>query len=166
MAPISLKTKLVLAISGMVFALVAAFSFLYVSKVVRQRTTQAYQTADFIAKEILERAGDVTHVDPATLGADPSDPQAVELAIAERLQHDPGLNSLFNSIVGFSDIVYDAAIADNDGRAIVDTNQDPDRHSADDPGRFRLPAGNQPLQTAAGFLRSSPGVRPPRTHLA
>jgi PAS domain S-box-containing protein len=125
MAPISLKTKLVLAISGMVFALVATFSFLYVSKVVRQRTAQAYQTADFIAKEILERAGDVTHVDSATLGADPSDPKAVDLAIAERLQHDPGLISLFNAIVGFSDIVYDAAIVDNNGRAIVDTNQDP-----------------------------------------
>jgi PAS domain S-box-containing protein len=125
MASISLKTKLVLAISGMVFALVATFSFLYVTKVVRQRTAQAYQTADLFAKEILERAGDVTHVDAATLGADPSDPKAVDLAIAERLQHDPGLHSLFNSIIGFSDIVYDAAIADNDGRAIVDTNQNP-----------------------------------------
>ena len=125
MAPISLKTKLVLAISGMVFALVATFSFLYVSKVVRQRTAQAYQTADFIAKEILERAGDVSHVDPLTLGADPSDPKAVDLAVAERLQHDPGLISLFNSIVGFSDIVYDAAIVDSDGHAIVNTNQDP-----------------------------------------
>ena len=125
MAPFSLKTKLVLAISGMVFALVASFSFLYVSKVVRQRTAQAYQSADFIAKEILERAGDVTHVDPATLGANPGDPKAVDRAIAERLQHDPGLNSLFNAIVGFSDIVYDVAIVDNDGHAIVDTNQDP-----------------------------------------
>jgi signal transduction histidine kinase len=127
MAPISLslKTKLVLAISGMVFALVAAFSFLYVTKVVRQRTAQAYQTADLFAKEILERAGDVTHVDPGTLGIDPTDPRAVDLAMEDRLQHDPGLISLFNSIVGFSDIVYDAAIADNDGRAIVDTNQDP-----------------------------------------
>ena len=92
---------------------------------VRQRTAQAYQSADFIAKEILERAGDVTHVDPAKLGADPSDPKAVEQAIADRLQHDPGLISLFNSIVGFSDIVYDAAIVNNGGRALVDTNQDP-----------------------------------------
>ncbi len=125
MARISLKTKLVLAISGMVFALVAAFSYLYVSKVVRQRTAQAYQTADFVAKEILERAGDVTHVDPAELGVDPSSPQAIELAIKDRLQHDPGLRSLLNSIVGFSDIVYDAAIADTSGRAIVDTNQHP-----------------------------------------
>ena len=37
MARIRLKTKLVLAISGMVFALVAMFSYLYVSHLVRQR---------------------------------------------------------------------------------------------------------------------------------
>jgi PAS domain S-box-containing protein len=125
MARISLKTKLVLAISGMVFALVAVFSYLYVSKVVRTRTMQAYQTADFIAKEILERAGDVTHVDPAELGVDRSDLPALELAIKDRLHHDAGLNSLFSSIVGYWDIVQYAAIADKNGRAIVDTNQDP-----------------------------------------
>lgn len=125
MARISLKTKLVLAISGMVFALVAVFSYLYVSKVVRQRTAQAYQMADFIAKQILERAGDVTHVPPAELGVDLSDPHALAVAIKNRLNQDPGLTSLFNSIVGFSDIVQDAAITDTEGNAIADTNQDP-----------------------------------------
>ena len=125
MARVSLKTKLVLAISGMVFTLVALFSYLYVSKVVRQRTAQAYQTADFIAKEILERAGDVTHIDPTELGLDPIGPQTLELEIKDRLHRDPGLISLFNSIVGYSDIIYDAAITDKTGRAIVDTNQDP-----------------------------------------
>ena len=37
MAGLKLKTKLVLAISGMVFALVVALSCLYVSQMVRQR---------------------------------------------------------------------------------------------------------------------------------
>ena len=125
MAPISLKTKLVLAISGMVFALVAAFSFIYVAKVVGQRTNQAYQTAALFAKEILERAGDVTYVDPAILGVDINDAVAVDQAMKERLHHDPGLLSLFKSIVGFSDVVQDAAIVDDNKNAIVDTNQDP-----------------------------------------
>lgn len=125
MASISLKTKLVLAISGMVFALVAAFSFIYVAKVVRQRTAEAYHTAELFANEILERAGDVTYVDPATLGVDTSDAEAVDQAMKDRLHHDPGLLSLFKSIVGFSEVVQDAAIVDKDGRSIVDTNQNP-----------------------------------------
>lgn len=125
MARIRLKTKVVLAISGMVFALVALFSYIYVSKVVRQRTVYALQTADFIAKEIRERASDVTHVDAAALGAAPADATAVEHAIRERLQNDPGLLSIFNSIVGYSDVVYYAAITDLDRRPIADSNQDP-----------------------------------------
>jgi signal transduction histidine kinase len=124
MVRIRLKTKLVLAISSMVFALVAVFSYIYVSKVVRQRTAQAYETADFIAKEIRERAGDVTHVDPAELGVGLDNPEQIERALEERLQRDPGLRTLLNAIVGYSDMVYDASLTDNSGRAIVDTNQD------------------------------------------
>ena len=56
MARIRLKTKLVLAISSMVFALVAVFSYLYVSHMVRQRTAEAYDSADFVAKQIRESA--------------------------------------------------------------------------------------------------------------
>ena len=60
MARIRLKTKLVLAISGMVFALVAIFSYLYVSHLVRQRTADVYDSADFIAKEMRERAREIS----------------------------------------------------------------------------------------------------------
>ena len=41
MGRIRLKTKLVLAITGMVVALVAMFSYLYVSHLVRQRTSES-----------------------------------------------------------------------------------------------------------------------------
>src|SRR6516165_6392140 len=112
MARIRLKTKLVLAITGMVFALVAIFSYIFVSKVVRQRTAQAYESADFIAKEIRESAGDATHVTPAELGVDTNDPEAVEQALEARLQKDPGLNSLLNSIIGYAGMVYDASLTD------------------------------------------------------
>ena len=54
--PMRLKTKLVLAISGMVVALVAIFSYFYVSRLVRQRIYEAYDSADFVAKEIRESA--------------------------------------------------------------------------------------------------------------
>ncbi len=54
MSRMRLKTKLVLAISSMVFALVAIFCYLYVSHLVRQRTAEAYDSADFVAKEIRD----------------------------------------------------------------------------------------------------------------
>ena len=48
-----LKTKLVLAISGMVVAVVATLSFLYVSRLVQNRMDEAYQTGDFVAHQVF-----------------------------------------------------------------------------------------------------------------
>ena len=63
MPRIRLKTKLVLSITGMVFALVVAFSYLYVSHVVRQRTGEAYDSAAFVAKQVRDAARDASQID-------------------------------------------------------------------------------------------------------
>jgi signal transduction histidine kinase len=117
-----LKTKLVLAISGMVFGLVAMFSYLYVSHLVRQRTSETYDSADFIAKEIRESAREATQIDLSSAFVDENDPRRVEEVLEEALKADPGLNTLLQSVVGYSPTVSDAAIADVNGRAIVSTD--------------------------------------------
>jgi signal transduction histidine kinase len=122
MGRMRLKTKLVLAISGMVFALVAAFSYLYVSRLVRQRTAEAYDSADFVAKEIRESAREATHADLSSTFANESDPKQVEAVLDEALKTDPGLNTLLQAVVGYSPTISDAAIADINGRAIVHTD--------------------------------------------
>src|SRR3974390_3759276 len=65
-----LKTKLVLAITGMVFALVGLFSYVYVSHRLRQSTTEAYTRADFVAKEIEDSARKATRADLRNLEVD------------------------------------------------------------------------------------------------
>ncbi len=117
-----LKTKLVLAISGMVFALVAMFSYLYVSHLMRQRTTEAYDSADFVAKEIRESAREATQIDLSSAFVSQNDPKHVEEVLEEALQADPGLSTLLQSIIGYLPTVSDAAIADVNGRAIVHTD--------------------------------------------
>ena len=52
MPRLRLKTKLVLAISGMVFALVVTLSCVYVSQILRQRINESYDNADFIAHDL------------------------------------------------------------------------------------------------------------------
>src|SRR5271165_3907081 len=111
MARIRLKTKLVLAISSMVFALVAVFSYLYVSHLVRQRTAEAYDGAAFVAKQIRESAREASQIDLSSTFADPKQVQAV---LDEALQSDPGITTLLQSIVGYSRTIYDAAITDVD----------------------------------------------------
>ena len=122
MAQIRLKTKLVLAISGMVFALVAAFSYLYVWHVVRQRTAEAYDNAAFVAKEIRESARETSQIDLSSTFVNTNDPKQVEAVLDQALQTDPGLNTLLQSIVGYSPTISDAAITDVNGRAIVHTD--------------------------------------------
>ena len=163
MARIRLKTKLVLAISGMVFALVAVFSYVYISHLVRQRTFEAATSAEFVAKEIREAAGQATQADQGSLSTEGEslnthlDAQSVSPTAGVRsqaqsgeakrgannikragggalpapalaapdpaaaLRNDPGLNTLLESIVGYSHTIYDAAITDVNGRAMVHT---------------------------------------------
>jgi signal transduction histidine kinase len=122
MARIRLKTKLVLAISGMVFGLVAIFSYLYVSHLMRQRTADVYDSADFVAKEMRERAREISQIDLTATFAETGNPAQVQATLNQALQTDAGLNTLLQSMVGYSQTIYDASIVDVNGNAIVDTS--------------------------------------------
>jgi len=122
MGRLRLKTKLVLAITGMVFVLVGLFSYVYVSHRLRQSTTEAYTRADFVAKEIEDSARKATQVDLRKLEVDVDNPVLVQAALERRLQEDDGLNTLLQSILAYSYTIYDAGITDVEGRAIVHTD--------------------------------------------
>jgi len=122
MGRLRLKTKLVLAITGMVFALVGLFSYVYVSHRLRQSTTEAYTRADFVAKEIEDSARKATQVDLRKLEVDVDNPVLVQAALERRLQEDDGLNTLLQSILAYSYTIYDAGITDVAGRAVVHTD--------------------------------------------
>ncbi len=122
MARVRLKTKLVLAISAMVFALVATLSYVYVSQLVRQRIGEAYASADFVAKQIRDSARDAIALDLRALNPNPDKSAEVNRDIARSLQTDPGVNTLLQSIVGYSLIIYDAGIYDSTGRVLVHTD--------------------------------------------
>ncbi|MBZ5568540.1 MAG: PAS domain-containing protein [Acidobacteriia bacterium] len=119
-----LKAKLVIAISAMVVALVATLSYIYMSQMLRQRVREEYQTGDFIAHQIYHGAREALELDLVNANVDADDPQAVAAAIEDSLQTDPGLNSLLQSIVGYSPTIYDAAITDTSGRALLHTDAD------------------------------------------
>ncbi len=106
----------------MVFALVAIFCYLYVSHLVRQRTAEAYDSADFVAKEIQESARQASLVDLSSAFVNENDSKQVEDVLEQALKTDTGLNTLLKSVVGFSPTIFDAAIADVNGRAIVHTD--------------------------------------------
>jgi PAS domain S-box-containing protein len=121
MPRLRLKTKLVLAISALVFALVAALSCIYLSQILRQRISQSYDNADFIAHEVLHAARQALETDLPATRLQPRDSKQARDAIAAILQHDQALDTLLQSVVGYNLEVYDTALTDRSGAPIVDT---------------------------------------------
>ena len=122
MPPLRLKTKLVIAITGMVLAIVATLSILYLSKVVHLRMLQTVEDGQFIAHQVYSEARDPLEIALSDPNIDLSDPKQVETAIEDVLRTDSGVTSLLGSIVGYSPTIQDAAITNNEGRALVHTS--------------------------------------------
>ncbi|MBZ5705073.1 MAG: PAS domain S-box protein [Acidobacteriia bacterium] len=115
------RTKLVLAITFMVTALVSGFSYIYVSQILRQRVTSAQDIASQLTSQLAYLAAEAAP-DLTSTRVDTSNPEAVHRAIAYYLSTDRDLNAMLESVVGNWPIIYDAAIVDADGKAILHTN--------------------------------------------
>jgi len=116
-----LKTKLVLAITAMIVALVSTFSYVYLSQLMRQRISAAYDTASLLSRELQDAASDA-QPDLTSTRVDTANAKEVRAAVAEALQTDANLNTFLDSIVGNAPLIYDAAIADESGAAILTTS--------------------------------------------
>lgn len=117
-----LKTKLVLAITGLVFLVVTLLSWLYLEQLLKQRIDQSYAENDMVAHQIFFATRLALHNIPPSRGVKADDPVALRAAVAESLEHDEALEALLNSVIRYSPTVYDIAIADNSGRALLSTD--------------------------------------------
>jgi signal transduction histidine kinase len=114
-----LKTKLVLAITGLVFCVVVVFSWIWLSQLLQQHIEQSWSTTDYLAHNVLFQMRGALDNGLRDRHFDPNDPVAVRAAVADSLRRDAGLNSLLTSIVNYSPTVLDISIADRQNRAII-----------------------------------------------
>jgi PAS domain S-box-containing protein len=117
------KTQIVLAITMMVVALVAAFSYIYISQLLRQRVGTSGETASNLTSQLAFIATNAVP-DLTSTRVDTNNPAAVRSGIAYYLSTDRDLNSMLESVVADWPTIYDAAIVDNTGKAILHTNPD------------------------------------------
>ena len=122
MPALSLKTKLVFAITAMVVAIVATLATLYISEVVRQRIHEVYTVADVIKLHVFAVSKPAMGVDLSSSKIDLNDPKQVEAAVQELLQYDTGITALLESVTGDSPNILDVSIVDADGLALLHTN--------------------------------------------
>jgi PAS domain S-box-containing protein len=115
------KFIIVLVITTLFTALVVGFSWIYLSQLLRQRLLWADETASQLTNQ-LEYAASKAVPDLTSTRVDTENPKAMRTAITNYLQTDTNLNDILESVVGNSRIIYDAAIIDPNGVAILDTN--------------------------------------------
>jgi len=115
------KTKIVLAITFLVTVMVASFSYLYISQILRQRVNNASEVAQLLAQQIGYSAINAVP-DLTSTRIDTDNARSVRAAIESTLETDTNLNDLLNSFVANVPIAYDAAVVDLDGRAILHSN--------------------------------------------
>jgi signal transduction histidine kinase len=117
------KTIIVLTITFMVTLMVSAFSYLYISQVLRLRLDNANETAKQLTRQ-LAYAAENDPPDFSSTAIDTNDPLSVRRALIEYLQTDIDLNNMLQSARGSWVFVMDAAILGPDGKALLHTNGD------------------------------------------
>src|SRR5690242_18344046 len=87
------KTQIVLAIAFMVAVLVSTFSYLYISELLRQRISAAYDTSSLLTSQLAYLASSAAP-DLSSTRVDTSNPDAVRAAAAYYLSTDRDLNTM------------------------------------------------------------------------
>src|ERR1700691_1180483 len=131
----SRKFIIVLVITTLFTTLVVGFSWFYLSQLLRQRLLWADEIASQLTNELQYTASKAVP-DLTSTRIDTNNPKAMRAAITNYLQTDTNLNDMLESLVGNSRIIYDAAIIDPNGVAILDTN--PALNGKPVPDRARL----------------------------
>src|SRR5580700_2403203 len=112
------KTQLVVAVTFMVTVVVSFSSYIYVSQILHQQIRNTRDTADNLALQIAYLANGAIP-DLTSTKVDTNDPKAVRRAVADYLSEDRDLNALVESVVGNWLNIYDVAVVDASGNAIL-----------------------------------------------
>jgi signal transduction histidine kinase len=129
-----LKTKLVLAATGLTFAIVLVLSALFLSELLRQRIEQTASANDVLVHEVwLETRKAVETGLRANPPVDKSN-AALHEAVVNALRSQTALSDVMNTIVRYSPTVQDVSVTDANGLTLLST--DPD--AVDDKAVFRF----------------------------
>ena len=119
-----LKTKLVLSITALMFAIVLMLSSLFVGELLRQRIEQTVATNDVLAHEVALqtlRAVEIgLRAHPPTEQTD----EALKAAVTDALRSQPALMDVMKAIVRYLPTVQDVSVTDVHGMTLLSTDPD------------------------------------------
>jgi predicted metallopeptidase len=119
-----LKTKLVLSITALMFAIVLLLSSLYVGELLRQRIEQTAATNDVLAHEVMLMTRQAVEAGLRTHPPVDKTDVALRAWVTDVLRSQTALSDVMNAIVRYSPTVQDVSVTDAYGMTLLSTDPD------------------------------------------
>ncbi len=147
-----LKTKLVLAITTLVFLIAGSLSLVYVSQLLHSAIQQTYDTNKMVANQIQFALRDALETGLKDQKVDPNNPAQLRNLEAEAVRNNDGLQAVIESVNRYSLTVYDINIADKQNSTLLSTNpENEDKPLAPRPNYSQLLDANALQVTSAVY---------------
>jgi signal transduction histidine kinase len=117
-----LKTKLVLAITALVFLIAGALSLVYVTQLLQSAVQQTYDTNRMVADQIQYALRNALETGLKDQTVDPNNPAQLRNLEAEAVRENESLQAVVASVNLYSLTVYDINIGDAQSSTLLSTN--------------------------------------------
>src|SRR6201992_1026463 len=117
-----LKTKLVIAIAGLVLLISGLVSLVYVTQLLDAAVKQTYESDRMIANELRFALQKALEAGLKGVTVDPNNPAQLRDLEAQAIHNSETLRAMISSVNLYSLSVYDVNIADAQSRIILSTN--------------------------------------------
>jgi hypothetical protein len=119
-----LKTKLVLAISTLVFLIAGVLSLVYVFELLHSAVLQSYETNRMIADQVQLAVRNALQTGLSDRKVDPNNPSELRTLASEAVRNNSTLQAVVESVNRYSLTVYDINIGDSQSITLLSTNPD------------------------------------------
>jgi signal transduction histidine kinase len=117
-----LKTKLVLAITALVFLIAGLLSLVYVSQLLHAAVQQSYGTNRMVANQVRFALQNALETGLKDRKVDPNNPAQLRSLAAEAVRDNAALQAVVDSVNRYSLTVYDINIGDTQSSTLLSTN--------------------------------------------
>ena len=119
-----LKTKLVLAITLLVFVISGMLSLVYVSQLLHAAVEQSYNTNRMVANQVRFALQAALEAGLKDRQVDPGNPAELRALAAEAVRDSAALHTMLDSVNRYSLTVYDVNIGDSQSNTLLSTSPD------------------------------------------
>ena len=117
-----LKTKLVIAITALVFVIAAVISLVYASQLLRAAVQQSYDTNHMVAEQIRFALQNALETGLRDQTVNPNDPGQLRALMTQAVRDNAELQAVVQSVNRYSLTVYDINIGDSHLITLLSTN--------------------------------------------